>query len=45
MKLTKGKLPTKISDDHLENTLCIATTYINVEIDALVSKIQAQCLH
>ena len=42
MKPIKSKIRTKISDEHLENSLRIATTYVKPCIDALVSQIQCQ---
>ncbi|XP_043917683.1 general transcription factor II-I repeat domain-containing protein 2B-like isoform X2 [Protopterus annectens] len=45
MKYTKSKIRTKISDEHLENTLRIATVSIKTDVDALISKRQAQCSH
>lgn len=45
MKHTKNKNRTRISDDHLENSLRIATTSIEPNIRALVSKKQSQVSH
>ena len=45
MKHIKSKIRTKISDEHLENSLRIAATSINSDIDALVSQIQCQTSH
>lgn len=41
----KSKTRTKISDEHLENSLGIATTSIKPDTDALVSQKQCQVLH
>ncbi|XP_067123968.1 general transcription factor II-I repeat domain-containing protein 2-like [Centruroides vittatus] len=45
MKHTKSKIRTKISDEHLEGCLRIATTSIEPDIDALVSQQQCQMSH
>jgi hypothetical protein len=45
MKYTKNKTRTKISDEHLENSLRIATTSIEPNIDSLVSQKQCQTSH
>lgn len=41
----KSKTRTKISGEHLENSLGIATTSIKPDTDALVSQKQCQVLH
>lgn len=41
MKQIKNRITTKISDQHFENNLRIATTCIKLDIDELVSKKQA----
>ncbi|XP_023227897.1 general transcription factor II-I repeat domain-containing protein 2A-like [Centruroides sculpturatus] len=45
MKHTKCKIRTKISDEHLEGCLRIATTSIEPDIDALVAQQQCQISH
>ena len=42
---TLRKIRTKISDEHLENSLRSATTTINPDIDILISQIQYQTSH
>ncbi|XP_041419118.1 general transcription factor II-I repeat domain-containing protein 2-like [Xenopus laevis] len=45
MKHTKSKIRTKLSDEHLENSLRIATTSMEPDIDALVYQTQCQKSH
>lgn len=45
MKYTKSKNRSKISDEHLESSLRIATTSIEPDIEALVSEKQCQISH
>ena len=42
MKHINSKIRTKISDEHLENSLRIVTTSIKPDIDALLSQIPCQ---
>ena len=42
---TLSKIRTKISDEHLENSLRVAATSIKPDIDALVSQIRCQKSH
>ena len=45
MKHIKSKIRTKIGDEHLENSLSIATASITPDVDALVSQTQCQTSH
>uniref|UniRef100_A0ABM5FVD0 General transcription factor II-I repeat domain-containing protein 2A-like n=1 Tax=Pogona vitticeps TaxID=103695 RepID=A0ABM5FVD0_9SAUR len=45
MKHTKNKTRTKISDEHLEHSLRIATSSIKANMDALVAEKQCQASH
>ena len=45
MKHINSKIRTKISDEHLENSLGIASTSIKAGIDALISQLQCQTSH
>lgn len=45
MKYTKSKTRSKISDEHLENSLRIATTSMEPDIEALVCEKQCQISH
>lgn len=45
MKHTKSSIRSKISHDHLENSLRIATTSIKPDIDSLVSEKECQISH
>lgn len=45
MKHTKSEIRSTISNEHLENSLRIATTSIEPTIDALVSQKQSQIFH
>jgi len=45
MKHRKSKTSSKISDEHLENSLRIATTSIKSDINALISQKEGQISH
>ena len=45
MKHIKSKIRTKISGEHLESSLSIATTSTKADADALASQIQCQTSH
>jgi len=45
MKHRKNKISSKISDEHIENSLRISTTAIKPKTDALVSQKQGQISH
>uniref|UniRef100_A0A8D8SJW9 General transcription factor II-I repeat domain-containing protein 2B n=4 Tax=Cacopsylla melanoneura TaxID=428564 RepID=A0A8D8SJW9_9HEMI len=45
MKIVKSKTRTKITDRHLENTLRIATTKMDTDIDNLVNQMQHHLSH
>jgi hypothetical protein len=45
MKHVKSKTRTQITDQHLENTLRIATSNIDVNIDELVKEMHCQISH